>query len=282
MASPFARLTTLAIFGAMMGAAPAHAQDTTPPLGSESGGTTPILTEDAPKSDLPTAEDLFERHIAAAGGHDKIYAQKNRRIIGVFEGPPFKFPARLTTWLEAPDKLRSHIAEPAGRSIDIGYDGKTAWRQMEDGPVVILDESAAANLRDAADFYGQANYKNRYMSIKTIGVGQLLGRSVYIVRAVWPSGVAEQVIFDRDSGYYVGVQYSIPTKEGSEVQILTVVDAYEDFGGAKYPTKITQMTPEGKVLAKYEYRNVRVDVDDGFDDYSPPADAVKKTDASGG
>lgn len=268
MASTLARLISLALLGSFAAGAPG--QDAPPPPEPAQEETTPILTEEAPSNALPSAESLFERHIAAIGGHDAVFAQKNRRITGVFEGKPFNFPARLTTWLEAPDRLYSKISEPAGRTILIGYDGQTAWRRIDGGPVAILEGSAAANLRDAADFYGQANYKSRYASIQTIGAGQLLGRDVYIVRAVWPSGEAELVLFDKAAGFYVGVQYRIPVQEGEPLEILTVVDGYKDVGGAKYPTKITQMSTDGKVMAKYEYRDIRVDVDDGFDGYSPP------------
>ncbi len=271
MASPIRDLAVFAAAGAFSLCTHVLAQDA-PPEAEPRGEATPVLTEQSPSSELPKAEDLFELYIKNIGGHDKVFAQENRRITGVFDGAPFKFAARLTTWLEAPDKLRTKIAEPAGRVIEIGYDGEQAWRRIDGGKVVVLDGTQADSLRDAADFYGQANYKDRYVSTQTVGVGELLERTVYIVKAVWPSGTTEHVLFDRESGLYVGVQYRVPVGEGEFRDILTIVDAYKDFEGVKYPTRITQMTSDGEIQAVYDYRDVSVDVDDGFDDYAPPSD----------
>ncbi len=276
------RLRTIVGIAALVSLTPAALAQSDAPAQPESeqpdaqpapdASPTPVLNEESPEASLPEAESLFETHIEKIGGREKVFAQKNRRIYGVFEGQPFKFAARLTTWMDAPDKMRTKISEPAGTTIEIGFDGETAWRHVAGRDAALLEGEAEDATRDAADFHGQANYKDRYISIRTIGSGELLGRSVYIVRAAWPSGKTEHVLFDRDSGLYVGVQYTIPTDDGKGRDILTIVDGYKPFGGVLYPTTITQMTTDGGVLAKYTYRDVEVDVDDGFDDYGPPSD----------
>ncbi|MFI4898044.1 MAG: hypothetical protein ACIARR_09480, partial [Phycisphaerales bacterium JB059] len=219
-----------------------------------------------------SADELFERHIEAIGGRDAVFAQTSRRITGIYEGPPFDFAVRLTIWQDAPDNFHLRLAEPAGASMDIGYDGETGWRYVSGSSAQALSGQDLTELRQTADFYGEANYKERYPRRQTFRQTTVADRSVYLVAVQTEDGREIVVMFDVESGLFAGTRTKFVDPAGATREMISLISEYEDAGGVLYPRRIEQLIGGLEKRIVYKYRTVEVNVDNDNHDYSMPSD----------
>ena len=245
----------------------AVAQDS-PPRGGESA--------ESPQVDpatLPAADELFEKHIEAIGGREAIFAQTSRRISGVYEGPPFDFPVRLTIWQDAPDQFHLRLAEPAGATMDVAYDGESGWRQISGSAATQMLGQDLSELRQSADFFGESNYKQRYITRQTVGAASLAGRSVFVVGVLTPDKREMYVMFDVETGLFAGTRTKFVDPAGATREMISIVSEYQDAGGVLYPHRIEQLIGGLEQRISYVYRKVEVDNEpDGHVYAMPKAD----------
>ena len=223
----------------------------------------------------PTAEEVFERHIEAIGGREAVFAQKRRRIEGTYQGPGFNGIARLKLWADAPDQMQIHIQEPLGQDMKVSFTGEYGWEHMKGQAPKAVVGPRYVELIDAADFYGESNYKDRYKEIEMLGAGDIAGKRCWVVRAVSHLGRQRQLFFDQDTGLFAAERSTIVRADGAgsfETKIIEVVlTGYKDFGGVLYPTHQEQRIIGDEGLIILDYRSVRMDTSDEFD-YLPPAE----------
>lgn len=221
--------------------------------------------------DLPTADELFEKHIEAIGGKDAVFAQTSRRISGVYQGPPFEFPVRLTIWQDSPNRFHLRLAEPAGATMDIGFDGKTGWRAVSGASAQELKGQDLAELRQTADFFGESNYAVRYPERETVGTATLGGKPVHVVAVKTIDGRDMYVMFNTETGLFTGTRTKFVDPSGAAREMISIVSEYEDAGGVLYPRRIEQLIGGLEQRITYEYRKVELDVRDDPHDYAMPS-----------
>jgi len=228
-------------------------------------------TEAIDQATLPTADELFEKHIEAIGGREAIFAQRSRRIRGVYSGPPFgDLPARVTIWQDAPDRFHMRLAQPAGGSMDIGYDGTTGWRLNSGQSPTESTGQDLVELQQTADFFGEANYKARYETRRTIGTAAFAGTEVYVVAAVMHDGREIYIMFDQTTGLFTGTRASFVDANDAKREIISIISDYQEASGVLYPRRIEQLIGGLEKRISYEYRSVVVDGEDDGHDYSMP------------
>ncbi len=261
------RLGLTSVMLASMLSTGAIAQDTPP------ASETPTEAPQVDPATLPSADEIFEKHIEAIGGRDAIFAQTSRRISGIYEGPPFEFPVRLTLWQDAPNRFHLRLAEPAGATMDIGYDGENGWRQLSGSSAVSMTGQDLSELRQTAEFFGESNYKERYTARQTVGTALLAGRSVYVVGVVTPDKREMYVMFDMETGLFTGTRTKFVDPAGATREMISIVSEYEDAGGVLYPRRIEQLIGGLEERITYVYRKVEVDIEpDGHVYAMPKAD----------
>jgi len=234
-------------------------------------------------ADLPEASELFERHIEAIGGRDAVFAEKTRVVTGTYEGPPFTGIVKLRVWAEAPDKMHMQLVEPLGRQLDLYYDGEVTWQQdstSNNGEPVAVTGPQRVEIIEAADFFGESNYANRYSAIETIGTATFDGKDYYAVRATSQFGRTRRLFFEKESGLFSAEQSPIVTQD-KDGKVITVpmeilIFDYQDVGdGVLYPRTQSQKIPGpggGKVLMKF--LDVKVDTGEHHD-FSPPPEVAE-------
>ena len=242
-------------------------------LAQDGGGeeTQETPTEATDVASLPTADELFEKHIEAIGGREAIFAQTSRRIRGVYAGPPFgEVPARVTIWQDAPDRFHMRLAQPAGGSMDVAYDGATGWRQNSGQSPVETTGPDLVELQQTADFFGEANYKERYETRRTKGTATFAGLDVYVVSVLMTDGREMYIMFDQASGLFTGTRSSFVDPNGAKREMISIISDYEEAGGVLYPRRIEQLIGGLEKRISYNYRSVVVDGEDDGHDYSMP------------
>lgn len=224
---------------------------------------------------LPPAEQVFEKYIEAIGGEEKVHSIKNRRIVGTFLGEPFEFKANLRIWWESDGRFHQNVSEPAGLRYNIFANKPYTWVQVQDREPRFLGGMQRIELLDTADFYGEANYKNRYTEYKTVGKGKVLDQEVYVVKAVAKSGRPHMLYFNIETGLLVGTRAPTMNKDGKAREMVVRLGDYKPFGGVLYPTRLEQQFVGSKETTRYQYNEIEVNVDDSHD-YTPPAVVIEQ------
>lgn len=258
-------LPVLAVVSAVGAGLPTAAQ------GMGQPGTAPAQAA----GNAPTVDEIFERHIEAIGGREKVFEIKDRVINGTFEGEPFKFPARLRIVTRAPNKMIWEASEPAGLGIKIVYNGELGWRVYQVGSGKGMTEwvigPSLVDLMETADFYGEANYKERYKELELAGTADFYGTTVYVVRGIRQSGKMHLLMFSIQTGLFIGSRTAVLHADGDMRPLDVRLENYKEFGGVLYPTRMVQQFRGETGSNVFEFSRVRVNTGEEFD-WTPPVD----------
>lgn len=250
----------------------ALAQEGAEPVPQPEPATTPAQPTE-PAADLPSAEEILKRHVEALGSPEKMKEIKSLRIDGRYVGAPFKFAARLTLWKEAPYQFHLKLVEPAGPTIELGFDKDTGWERQPGVGARYLEGIRLVEMRDTADFWGEANWEDRYLDMKTLGVVQdFNGQKAYAVHVTALSGRQKLLIFSVESGLFLGTRtMTVHPETGEPAEFETVLKPYKEFGGVKIPMGMIQRWVKGAEASVIEYTKVEVNPEEKHD-FSPPDD----------
>lgn len=229
------------------------------------GATTPAVG-------LPAAADLFEKHIAAIGGREKIEAMKNRIVKGTVDVPSMGLKAVVTLWYQAPNSFKISQIVPDRGSEEKTYNGQVGWGVVNGKEPTLLGEDEVKELRDDAQIYGEVNYKDRYIQIETVEKGSFEGREAYKVRALDQNGVTKHMFFDAESGLLLGFERAVTSPAG-EVQATFAMSDYQEHGGIKFPMKFTQRAMGQEAIVTFD--SVEVDAQE-MPNFDPPPEAKKR------
>jgi hypothetical protein len=233
-------------------------------------------TPEASGDESVTPESIFERHIEVIGGRGAVFNIRNRVISGTYEGDPFKFPARLRIIGEAPNKMVWEAFEPAGQGVRMVYNGELGWREASTGVGPTQNGwiigPPLVDLVEAADFWGESNYKERYVELELLGTTDFYGTTCYAVRGVRREGGKNHVLmFSIQSGLFVGSRTAVLHASGESRPLDVRLENYEEFGGVLYPTRMVQQFRGDTTASVFEFSRVRVNVDEQFN-WNPPVE----------
>jgi hypothetical protein len=181
----------------------------------------------------PSAESLFEKHIAAIGGLEAIKGERNRLVRAKFSAPAGAAEGGLRVIRVAPNRMAQILEIPGMMTQEMWYNGEEGWQRDSNTGTSRLKGDALVDLRMQADILGECNYKSRYKEIKTLGPEQFAGVVAYAVRAVSPEGRERTLYFDSKAGYLIGVRSR--TQQG--VDSVVTMSEYKKFGETLHPTK---------------------------------------------
>ncbi|MCC6676818.1 MAG: hypothetical protein IT436_06715 [Phycisphaerales bacterium] len=200
---------------------------------------------------IPGAGELFDRYIKALGGETAIRNIKSRVIIGsmVAKGAEAQV-SQLTTRQIAPDKLLAIMEMGGSGPREVGYDGKVGWRRFAGGPAEPVSADALKQLKQTADIYQEANYKQRYKEMQTVGKAEFASRVVWEVRAVDQDDKPSTLYFDIENGLLLGARHEQVGPSGT-VQVTMTLSDYKEFGGVKHATRIVQSAGGQEVTITY-------------------------------
>lgn len=188
-------------------------------------------------ADLPSAESLFEKHIAAVGGSEAIKTEKNRLVRGKIQTGAQGIEGALRTIRVAPNKFYQTIELPGIVTLETWYNGEEAWVRDSNRDTRRVSGPELSELKLQADYAGEMNYKGRYKEIKTVGREQFEEADVFVVKATPNAGRDRTLYFDAKSGLLIGIRMAT---EKADVDSVTVLSDYKKFGDLLHPTKSVQ------------------------------------------
>jgi len=222
---------TAAVLVLAMGV-PVIGQDSKPPQPAPAEKPAESTGQEA-QQDLPAADSLFEKHIAAVGGLEAMKAERNRLVRAKFTAPGGAVEGSLRVIRVAPNKMARITEIPGVMTQEVWFNGEDAWvRDTEKGTRRMQGEELA-EAKFEADILGDCNYKARYREVKTMSREKFAGIDAFSVKATTPEGKVRTLYFDATAGFIIGVRST--TKEGAEA--LVVMSDYKKFGETLHPAK---------------------------------------------
>ena len=244
------RSRTAALLLAAMTIHTASAQDAAPPAIPPAPAAPPAAPVAA---DLPAAADLFENYIRAIGGMDAIKRHTSIKYMGTVRIADMNYSAFLTVWQAAPRSLVMHVEPPGGARAMQFCDGSRSWGY--DAPPAgpgwrFFEGSQHADILFSSDFYGDADYKQRYEVIETRERTDFNGRPAFKVYVKCADSREQFLFFDAETALIIGT-HTIHDEGGRLTPLIIVNGEYKEVDGVKYVSGQTHRTPGRDVVFTY-------------------------------
>ena len=209
---------------------------------------------------LPSAEQVIEWYVQAAGGHKVAAAitsgaaRGRLDIVGVSRG------GVIEVYTKAPDKTLTVMKGQPFGEVRFGFDGRAGWSQTHPGGIRALKGVESGALRRDAYFYNPARLKDYYQSIRLLGRAKIGYRDVYVLEMRLAAGDAERLYIDAKTNLPARLDAARVNVKGAGYATI-YLDDWREVDGLKTPFRITQSFPGLSVVITIEEvkRNVPLD-----------------------
>ena len=170
-------------------------------------------------TELPGAEDVFQRHVAAIGGVAALSKPHNMIFKGEADLVPFKAKAPIEFYVQAPDRflfrLKYHYAFfgmirvpfVGVRQPECGFDGTNGWSIDFERRLEPMSTPEAVSFRTLCDKFSPLYASRHFRLTRTMGIERFGDRDCYRVLVVLPSGDHAFEYYDTSRGLLVGTDY---------------------------------------------------------------------------
>lgn len=205
------------------------------------------LSESSSPLAVPTADEVFARHVQAIGGKDAVLNTAAIKTVGKMEMPAQGISALMES-VSAPNKSSLKLSIPGIGDITNGFDGQVAWEVNPlRGPRIKSEKEKASALEDS-DFRASMLFaKERYNSVECVGQTEFAGEQTWHVKTVLKSGRIVNEFFSVATGLRVGSQTTSESQSGI-VNVSTRESEYKQFGALKLATRTEMTTAAQKVV----------------------------------
>ena len=246
-----------------------HRSDVAPrfwPSLAEQYGTPPdrdpndIEVAQQPDPGAPTADQILDKYIAAAGGAQRLAALTSFTATGTYSGYDTDFAKKpAEVYAKAPGMRTTVIHPPIGEGTTV-YDGHNGWIAEANAllPLVSMTGGELDAVTVEAELAFPAKIK-QYLTGWRAGFPPVtLGdRTVVVVEGKAPAGSRVKLFFDKDSGLLVRMVMFTNTVIGLNPREIDFSD-YRDVAGVKMPFKWTAVWTDGR--SEFEMTDIKANV----------------------
>ncbi len=182
-----------------------------------------------PTPAMPTADDIFNKYIAALGGQAAIDKLKSRTAKGTVvqaNGNTFQFEL-----LQSGDKFYFMVTTPQG-AFERGFDGQVGWEKTARGVREITGGELAA-FKAGNGLFVLINLKDQYARTARVRRDKIADRDVYVTDGATADGKRLRFYFDAATGLLLRRVTFTPTMVGIIPEQLDLED-YREVDGAKF------------------------------------------------
>ncbi|HKW47091.1 MAG TPA: hypothetical protein VJN70_06585 [Gemmatimonadaceae bacterium] len=192
----------------------------------------------ARSSDLPTAREVIQRHVAAIGGEAAVKAITSRYVWARYEYPARRLRGSLELYAARPNKRLLKIEYPDLGTEVTGFDGKIGWTSKPGEAARPVEGADLALLRDQSVFDFDLHPDSSFRSMTTVDSTDFQGHRCYRLRLVSITGRQWLEYYDIVTGLFVGNMFRQETEQGP-ITVVTVVSDYRPFDGVRLPTRLS-------------------------------------------
>lgn len=248
--------------------------------GSEHPVGTPILSAEAmkastaeheheegeePHPNLPSADQILDKYLAAVGGPTALMKIKTRVQKGTLQAGGTQYP--IEVYSEAPDK-RISISHPQGNSSVTAFNGEVGWLSIRNG-VHRMTEQEREAARIDAELYFPAKVRELYKEFKVKPGETIDGHATHLVMAQAANLPPLQLYFDQSTGLLVRLMRFAQTPLGRNPTQIDYAD-YRVSDDVKIPYQWTLTRPNGSFTIKVDEVRTNVAIDPKL--FVPPSE----------
>lgn len=171
---------------------------------------------------MPTAKEIFDKYIEAAGGRAAIEKIKSRRATGTVELPAMGLRGAFELISKAPDKSAVIINLDGLGEIVEAYDGKEAWSRNPLEGQRLKAGKELENTKKNSGFYAfDLHLEKNYPKAVVTSLEKRGDADVYVVKADEDT----TLYFDKQTGLLVQMNQVVASPQGR----INSVTKFEDF-----------------------------------------------------
>lgn len=220
---------------------------------------------------LPSADQILDKYLAAVGGADVLMKIKTRVQKGSIDAMGMQSP--IEVYSEAPDK-RVSVTHINGGSSVTAYNGQVGWLSIPGGfHRMTTAERESAQID--AQLYFPAKVREIYKEFRVHPGEAIDGHATYLVSAAaTPGHPAIRMYFDQETGLLLRLIRYTETALGRNPAQVDYAE-YKETDGVKIPYRWTLARPSGAFTIHVDQAQQNVSVDEKLfeapPDNPPPA-----------
>ena len=226
----------------------------------------------SPAPALPSADDIFNKYIAAIGGQaaiDKLASRAAKGNLVQANGNSLQFEF----FQSGPDKFYLLVTTPQG-NFERGFNGQVGWEKTARG-VREVTGGELANLKATNALFSLIKLKEQFARPPRVRRDKIADRDVYVLTGQMADGKRLLLFFDAASGLLVRRITVLSTMIGNIPEQVDLED-YRDVDGIKFPFTARSSTIEaGNPTSTRTYTEMKLNT--AVDDSKfkmPPATAA--------
>lgn len=219
----------------------------------------------------PTAEQLIEKYVKAAGGAAAIDKVRSRVMTGTIEVGGKSIP--IDIYSKDPDKRISFTHMPEGDSVT-AFNGQEGWLGTPGRPMREMHGGDVDGASIDADLHLATRLKSMFNDVKTRGTEKIGESETYVVIGERVGKPPVQLYFDQQTGLLVRMVRFGDTALGLLPTQIDYAD-YRDVEGVKIPFRWTLARPSGRFTIQVSDVKENVPVDDAKFVKPPAPEAAK-------
>lgn len=188
---------------------------------------------------LPNGRELVDRYVELIGGRDAVMSRPIIRSTGSFQMPAMGITGELVTYQAQPGRNVVQVNIPGLGEIRSGFDGTVGWSMDPIQGPRVMTGAELDHTREEANFASTIRDPSLVTEAETVERTEMNGKACWRVRLTWRSGRETFDCYAEDAGLLVASVSTQDSPMGS-IQITTLLDDYEEFGGFRIPTRMTQ------------------------------------------
>ena len=233
-----------------------------PPVMSEEqmqAVSAPKKAEETKPNAGPTAEQLLDKYVQAAGGAAAIEKITSRVMKGKIDFGGMSMPIDIYT--KDPEK-RISFTHMAGGDNVTAFNGHEGWLGMPGRPLREMHGSDLDGAAIDADLHLATHLKQMFSGMQVHGKEKIGDHEAYLVVGQRAGKPPIQLYFDEQSGLLVRMLRFGETALGQMPTQIDYAD-YRDADGVKIPYRWTLARPSGRFTIQLSEVQQNIPVDDG-------------------
>jgi hypothetical protein len=198
-----------------------------------------VASPGARQAALPTAREVIDRSVQAAGGAAAFKAVRSIRGRGTVTIPSQKLTGEFEMVAARPNKTLTTVTLAGIGRLEEGYNGKIGWSiDPVSGPALVTGR-ALMDRADEAWFDAPLHGPDFVKSVAMVGREDFDKRPAYRIKVVLVSGGEQDELFDVETGLPIGLEARRETPFGS-APTTTIHREYRKYGALMLPSSQVQ------------------------------------------
>jgi hypothetical protein len=217
----------------------------------------------------PTAQQILDRYVEAAGGRAALEKLKSRVMKGKIEVTALGVTGPFEVRAKAPNKQVSTVEFEGFGAMREGFDGTVAWAVAPLQGVRTKSGGELARVQRSTVFPRELKFRETYDRLEAKGASKVGAADTWVLEGTVKNGKPDRLYFDQKSGLLLREETVVESPVG-EMNFQIDLSDYRDIDGIKVP--FTMRVPQpAEVGFQIRFDEVKHNVDLADTEFAKPA-----------